>query len=160
MSFMPVKDAVLELLSSDDDTDTILSKVDPAQRDEVLQLLHSVKAQLAKNATLGYAPAGGNGGMPSEPMEMSKEEPRKGAVKDKGFFSSEHLHEVLAKPTHTEAKNYAHSLVDSSGAHEHNKVKARDMINRSKNPRHLAQGMANFMMAHPSEGLGMGANKK
>lgn len=61
------------------------------------------------------------------------------------MFKPEHLHEVLAKP-HNDAKQHAHSIVDSSPATPANKTKAKTMIDSSKNSKHLAMGMSNFML--------------
>jgi hypothetical protein len=71
----------------------------------------------------------------------------------RGIFSVSHVHNALSANSHEEAKNAAKAAVNESSASDENKKKASAMINSSKNQRHLAQGISNFMLAHPSEGL-------
>ena len=65
----------------------------------------------------------------------------------------DHVNQVAAMSNHAEAKKLAHSAVDSSNANPENKKKIKLMIDRSKSPAHLAQAMANHILAHPSEGI-------
>jgi hypothetical protein len=68
-------------------------------------------------------------------------------------FHMDHIKEVSGMKDHGEAKKFAHGVVDSSTANPKNKAKLKAMINGSRNVGHLAQGMSNHMLAHPSEGL-------
>lgn len=67
-------------------------------------------------------------------------------------FHMDHVNQVIKMP-HGEAKKMAHKLVDESTANASNKAKIKTMINSSKSSSHLAQGMSNHILAHPSEGL-------
>lgn len=68
-------------------------------------------------------------------------------------FMMDHVNQVAAMKDHAAAKELAHGVVDSSSANPKNKMKIKAMINSSKNPAHLAMGMSNHILAHPSEGL-------
>jgi hypothetical protein len=68
-------------------------------------------------------------------------------------FNMEHVHEIMGTKDHAEAKAKAHSIVDASSANAGNKAKIKAMIDASKSPTTLAQGMSNHILAHPSEGL-------
>jgi hypothetical protein len=68
------------------------------------------------------------------------------------MFEPAHLNEC-SKLNHQEAKARAHQIVNGANARNITKNKARLMIDRSKNVPHLVQGMANYMLAHPSENL-------
>ena len=76
---------------------------------------------------------------------------RGGKPKDISMFSGDHMNHVITLP-HSEAKKYAHETVDASTAKPENKAKAKAMIDKSKNSKHIAMGMANFALS--SEGLG------
>lgn len=77
-----------------------------------------------------------------------------------GFFTVDHLNAMDKAPSHQEAKSIAHAAIDSQeGAHPANIAKAKRMIDSSKSTKHLMIGSANFMLSHPSEGLGMGTKK-
>lgn len=81
-------------------------------------------------------------------------------MKGHSTFTMDHIAHVSAMKDHGAAKQAAHDVVDSSTAKPENKMKMKRMINTSKGVSHLAQGMANFMLAHPSEGLKtLGVNK-
>ena len=82
-----------------------------------------------------------------------KEELEKAAPKGSSVFNMNHVHEVAGMKDHGAAKAHAHSIVDSSTANPKNKAQIKNMINSSKSPSHLAQGMSNHVLAHPSEGL-------
>jgi hypothetical protein len=68
-------------------------------------------------------------------------------------FTIDHVNQVATTKDHDAAKKIAHKAVDSSTANPKNKAKMKMMINSSRNTAHLAQGMSNYMLAHPSEGL-------
>lgn len=68
-------------------------------------------------------------------------------------FTMDHVNQVAATKDHGAAKKIAHEAVDSSTANPKNKAKMKMMINSSRNTAHLAQGMSNHVLAHPSEGL-------
>lgn len=86
--------------------------------------------------------------LPIESDEQ-KSDPKKGS----SVFTMDHVNQVAANKDHGEAKKFAHSVVDSSSANPKNKAKIKMMINNSRNSAHLAQGMTNFILAHPGEGL-------
>ena len=65
----------------------------------------------------------------------------------------DHVRQVAGMTDHGAAKKMAHSVVDGSGATSQNKAKMKMMIDKSRTPAHLAQGMSNHILAHPSEGL-------
>lgn len=80
----------------------------------------------------------------------------KGAPKiDKGHsvFTMDHVRQVSSMKDHTKAKELAHKVVDESNAQPRNKTSIKNMIDSSKSPKHLAMGMSNHILAHPSEGL-------
>lgn len=66
-------------------------------------------------------------------------------------FTMDHVNAVVKMPHH-EAKAYAHNIVDTSTANPMNKAKMKMMIDKSRSSGHLAQGMSNHILAHPSEG--------
>lgn len=68
-------------------------------------------------------------------------------------FTMDHVNQVAVMKDHAAAKELAHGVVDSSSANPKNKMKIKAMIDSSKNPAHLAQGMSNHILAHPGEGL-------
>lgn len=76
-------------------------------------------------------------------------------AEDKGHsaFEMSHVHEISGMKDHGAAKQRAHAIVDASKANDVNRAKMKRMIDTSKNPRHLASGMSNHILAHPSEGL-------
>lgn len=75
-----------------------------------------------------------------------------GKPKGHSSFTMDHINAVVKMPHH-EAKKHAHAAVDSSSATPVNKKKMKMMVDSSKSSGHLAQGMSNFMLAHPGEGL-------
>lgn len=75
-----------------------------------------------------------------------------------GFFSIEDTRKVESLPL-PEAKAYALERIKAqTGARPHNITKASDMVNRATSVKSLMLGMANFVLAHPSEGLGLGSS--
>lgn len=89
-------------------------------------------------------------------LRKAKEELEKAASKvnmGHSSFTMDHVNEIANMKDHKAAKERAHSIVDKSTANPKNKVKMKTMINGSKNTNHLAQGMSNHVLAHPSEGL-------
>jgi hypothetical protein len=78
---------------------------------------------------------------------------------ERGFFNMGHVHEILGSANHDAAKEKARDLVNRSNATESNRKKAHLMINASKNQGHLAQGISNFILAHPSENLKVAKSK-
>lgn len=77
-----------------------------------------------------------------------------------GFFTVDHLNAMDKAQSHADAKSIAHAAIDSQeGAHPTNVAKAKNMVNGSKSIKHLMIGAANFMLAHPSEGLGTGSKR-
>jgi len=87
--------------------------------------------------------------VPPSSDDDSKSKPKKG----ESVFNIGHVNEVAAMKDHSETKKLAHSLVDNSNAKPENKKKIKLMIDKSKSSAHLAQGMANHILAHPGEGL-------
>lgn len=70
------------------------------------------------------------------------------------FFRMRHIKEVSKMEDHEEAKKAAHKLVRTAkGATKDNTISVRGMIERSKNVRHLHEGMLNNFLAHKSENL-------
>lgn len=90
-----------------------------------------------------------------------KDELNKNDKPDMGHssFTMDHVNAVVKMP-HREAQQYAHKAVDESTANPHNKAKMKRMIMSSKNSSHLAQGMSNHILAHPSEGLRVAKGEK
>lgn len=89
-------------------------------------------------------------------LRKAKEELEKAAPKvnmGHSSFTMDHVNEIANMKDHKAAKERAHSIVDKSTANPKNKAKMKMMINGSKNTNHLAQGMSNHVLAHPSEGL-------
>lgn len=80
------------------------------------------------------------------------EAPHKGS----SAFNMDHVREVSGMKDHAAAKAHAHKIVEASTANAGNKAKLKTMINGSKNVAHLAQGMSNHILAHPSENLKVG----
>jgi hypothetical protein len=71
----------------------------------------------------------------------------------RSVFTMDHVNEVAAMKDHKAAKARAHEIVDASSANTKNRAKIKQMIDSSKDPSHLAMGMSNHTLAHPSEGL-------
>lgn len=72
-------------------------------------------------------------------------------IDSKHIFSMDHIKQISEHKDHNSAKKAAHSAIDSSNARPENKMKARQMVDSSKNVGHLAQGMTNFHMAHDAK---------
>lgn len=73
-----------------------------------------------------------------------------------GFFSMSDVNKVVKAKSHIEAKEIAFAAIDAQpNAKENNIKKAKHMVIKSKDKIHLAQCMTNFLLAHPSEDLGM-----
>lgn len=70
----------------------------------------------------------------------------------KSFFTIDDVNKVIALPI-AEGKKIALDIVEKAKALDISKVKARQLIDRQRSPAALAQLMANYMLAHPSEGL-------
>jgi hypothetical protein len=115
----------------------ILQKNNEAKQEE---LKKSDDVTLSKGApALALPPEGGDG----------EDKPKKGA----SVFNMGHVKHAASMTDHGAAKQFAHSLVDASSARPENKKKIKMMINQSRSPGHLAQAMANHVLAHPGEGL-------
>lgn len=71
-------------------------------------------------------------------------------------FTMDHVKQVAGMRDHGAAKILAHAAVDASTANKANRAKLKNMINSSRNSAHLAQGMSNHILAHPSENLKVG----
>lgn len=74
-------------------------------------------------------------------------------------FTMDHVNAVVKMP-HREGQQYAHKIVEESTANPANKAKMKRMIIGSKSSAHLAQGMSNHILAHPSEGLRVAKSEK
>lgn len=73
-----------------------------------------------------------------------------------GFFTIETLQRMDAAPTLETAKWIAEeAITDQPNARESNKKKAKTAIMRASSKKQLLITAANFMLAHPSEGLSM-----
>jgi len=87
-------------------------------------------------------------------LEAAQEELNKAKKGKPGFFQMNHVHEAVGAKSHDEAKAAAHKAIDAQpSATTANIVKAKSMVNSSRNQKHLAQGMSNFLLAHTSEDL-------
>ena len=126
--------------------------------DALIATFKEFKDELNKGVNMSYSPganssAGGSNimgkGDGQDMMAMAEKAEKPGH----STFHPEHLHAVMGAPSHADAKGVAHKAVDSSSANPMNKKKMKMMIEGSKSQKHLAQGMSNFMLAHPSEGL-------
>jgi hypothetical protein len=84
-----------------------------------------------------------------EDLNKADEKPKMGH----SSFTNEHANHVATLKDHGAAKAYAHNVVETSTANPKNKAKMKMMIDKSKSPAHLSQGMYNHILAHPSEGL-------
>lgn len=89
----------------------------------------------------------------SESVTLEKGAAPKIPNRGHSVFTMDHVNEIAAMDDHGAAKKRAHEIVDGSSANSVNKAKIKMMINGSRNPAHLAQGMSNHILAHPSEGL-------
>ena len=84
-------------------------------------------------------------------MKRDKDAPK---YKSTGFFTADHLRQMNNAVNHAKAKEIAHEAIRAQpDAHPINTKKAQLMVDGSKNKQHLLIGSANFMLAHPSEGL-------
>ena len=73
-----------------------------------------------------------------------------------GFFDIEIVKQMNAAKDFNEAKAIAVSAIEAQpNARPENKKKAMDAINRTKSKNALLIAAGNFMLAHPSENLGM-----
>jgi hypothetical protein len=77
---------------------------------------------------------------------------------DPGFFTMKDAAEVLRKQDLSTAKSYLHDrikdFVDAHpGTKPENLKKADQMIGRADSIKKLSMAVANFVLAHPSEGL-------
>lgn len=116
----------------------ILQKNNEAKQEE---LKKSESVYLNKGAAPAMAP-------PAEGGDGS-DKPKKG----QSVFTMDHVNQVAGMKNHGEAKQFAHGIVNNSTATDENKKKIRLAIERSRSPGHLAQTMANHVLAHPGEGL-------
>lgn len=75
---------------------------------------------------------------------------KKGVHDNKGsIFTMDHVRHISSLKDHSEAKKYAHDIVDNHPtALSANKDKAKKMIDSTKNSGHLALGMSNFILSH------------
>ena len=92
--------------------------------------------------------------------EAEKMEKAIPGIDSKHIFSMDHIKSVSEHKDHGAAKKLAHSAIESSNARVENKHKARQMVDSSKSPSHLAQGMTNFHMAHDAKVRGRLSGKK
>ena len=141
-----VKNAIMDVLSKSKSVENALECLEGDERVVFLETFSLIKTKL-------------DGKYDSYETQTNGQWTLEKAAKPKisrGFFKLDHLHEVLKQKDHSGAKEYAHSVVDSNeGATPANKSKAKRMIDGSKHTNHLAIGMSNFMLSHPSEGLGV-----
>lgn len=73
-----------------------------------------------------------------------------------GFFNISVINKVFAADTLEEAKSIAMLAIDAQpNAKPHNINKARAIVNAATTKDKLLLSMSNFMLAHPSENLGM-----
>ena len=74
-----------------------------------------------------------------------------------GFFSIKNSHEVSRIADLAQAKKYLHDVVDEYLLHnkplESNIVKVRNDIDKATSVKALVFTTANYVLAHPSEGL-------
>ena len=71
-----------------------------------------------------------------------------------GFFNMDTVNSIMRINDLVKAKEYAHSKVNANPyAKPCNISKAKYMIEHSTTVEGLARGVANFMLAHPSENL-------
>ena len=121
----------------------ILQKNSEAQTE---QLKKSNSVSLSKGAAPAIAPAGAGS---SDDSEDKKSPTGKGY----STFTMDHVKEIASMKDHSAAKKRAHEIIDGSAAKPANRAKMKMMVNGSRSSDHLAQGMTNFMLAHPGEGL-------
>ncbi len=130
--------------------------------DKLIKKFQDAKEEINKTVNESYANEP-NSVSQSEHMTLNKggqwelhkagaEAPHKGS----SAFNMDHVREVSGMKDHAAAKAHAHKIVDASTANAGNKAKLKAMINGSKNVSHLAQGMSNHILAHPSENLKVG----
>lgn len=112
--------------------------------DELIEKFKAYKEELIKNQNSSYAPA---------PNMAKEDKPAAAPHMGHSSFNMDHVKHVSGLKDHVEAKKYAHGVVESSSANPKNKAKMKSMIDGSKHVAHLATGMTNHMLAHPSEGL-------
>ena len=134
--------------------------------DDLIKSLKLLQEDLGKNVNMSYA-GEPNEAEPSakcdhETMSVNKggqweiEKSTKGPENPHmghSAFNMDHVKHITTLPDHRTAKDFAHSVVDKSSANPKNKAKLKQMINSSKDARHLAHGMSNHILAHPSENL-------
>lgn len=70
-------------------------------------------------------------------------------------FNMQHVTEIAGMQDLSAAKAYAMKVVNESTANAGNKAKLKSMISKSRSIAGLAQGMTNYILAHPSENLKM-----
>jgi len=100
------------------------------------------KLKKARQALATAAPA-------APPSDGDDKKPKKGH----SSFTMDHVNAVAGMKDHAAAKKIAHEAIDSSTANDQNRKRMKMMVNGSKSSNHLAQGMSNHVLAHPSEGL-------
>jgi len=122
--------------------------------DALISVFKELKEELSKDSSgAPNMPSTGSGGGTINSQigfPFGKDEDSK--AKGHSSFTMDHVNAVVKMPHH-EAKKHAHAAVDSSSATPVNKKKMKMMVDSSRSSGHLAQGMSNFMLAHPSEGL-------
>jgi hypothetical protein len=80
---------------------------------------------------------------------------------DAGFFTVDTLNEIDAVQDLVVAKEIANkAIADMPNARPYNIKKATAVIVAAKNKRQLMLSLSNFILAHPSENLGMNKESK
>jgi hypothetical protein len=75
---------------------------------------------------------------------------------DKGFFSMDDVR-AIEKLSINDAKKYSKDKIAAMpNARPNNIKKATEAVDKARSVVALMQTMTNFLLAHPSEGLGMG----
>jgi hypothetical protein len=79
---------------------------------------------------------------------------------DPGFFMQKHVNDVIVMKDIWAARGYVAAVIDAY-VEAHPKVnpdnvrKARALLTKARNPVELATSIQNFILKHPSEGLGV-----
>lgn len=79
---------------------------------------------------------------------------------EQGFFRQEHVNTLVTMKSLKDAKDFVTNAIDQfcddhPGVHYENVTKARKACAKAKSPIDLAMDVQNFILAHPSEGLGV-----
>jgi hypothetical protein len=76
-----------------------------------------------------------------------------------GFFSMSHVNKIAGAENLFTAKQIALDAIKAKPTAKTNNIaKANQMVANAKSVQGLAIAVTNFMLAHPSEGLGMNSN--